>query len=73
MGQIGIGCIAPEPNQTIELDAEKSEEESDHKSIDTQDAKNLILNKRLVDKVGLAFVKQNHESTLAQFYTLLPE
>ena len=56
MGQIGIGCNAPEPNQTFELEDDKSKE-SDHKSIDTEDAKNMILNKRLVDKVGLAFVK----------------
>ena len=58
MGQIGIGAHAPQASQTIELqdDFEKSFE-SDHKSIDTEDAKNLILNKRLVDKVGLAFVK----------------
>ena len=41
--------------------------------MDTEDAKNIILQKKLVDKVGLAFVKQNHEHTVARFFSLLPE
>ena len=72
---IDLGIIKPEQKEEAmdQLNCSAQDGGGSDESIDTQDAKQILMDKQFVNKLGIHWLKQNHKEEIERFYKILQE